>query len=113
MEKLNESELKRTHNGAGRFSVVLDPVALTQAEYHCCKGKYQLDILLGYEAVSTSTLEGTAKQHADRYQQSTRNLLTRMQEHNIPYQIKKGPHGRHVLVIGDINKTVAKRKGVM
>ena len=65
-----------------------------------CKGSYQRDLLLGDEAISGATLRGTARRYGDRYKQSAKNLMRRIENARSPVTEKIGDHNRRELHIG-------------
>lgn len=66
------------------------------------RGTYQRDVLLGYEAMSGSTLKGKAARYGGRYEASRDALMERLSEAGISTQIvtMRTPGRRKVLVIG-------------
>lgn len=84
----------------GRFVEVLN-VADYNAAMALTKGKYQRDILNGYEALSGSTLKGKAVNWRDRYKRSSNNLLVRCIKAGIKLSVQvREPGHKRVLVIG-------------
>jgi len=81
------------------YSLCVDPdvlrLALTQA-----KGSHQENILRGSEALSGSTLRGTAKGYGNKYANSTRNLLCRLTDAGVPWFEGRGARVKRVLVLG-------------
>lgn len=65
-----------------------------------CKGDYQRNLLLGYEAISGATLRGTAKNYSARYKTSANNLIARLKRSGIKIEEQIGHHNRRELVIG-------------
>jgi hypothetical protein len=58
-----------------------------------CKGSYQRNLVLGRETLGGSTLRGKAKSYMGRYDQSARNLISRLRKNEIEFEIKYGPRG--------------------
>jgi hypothetical protein len=65
----------------------------------CARGCYQRNILNGFEAISGSTLKGKARSYGFHYAESRRNLLARLTNAGIFWNLTRGR--RHVLVIGE------------
>lgn len=57
------------------------------------RGSYQRNLILGRETLGGSTLRGKAKTYSGRYDQSARNLISRLKENDVPFEIKLGPRG--------------------
>lgn len=57
------------------------------------RGNYQKNIVRGYETLGGSTLKGKAKEYRRKYDESARNLISRIKESGIPHEIKLGPRG--------------------
>jgi hypothetical protein len=66
------------------------------------KGVYQRAIILGDEALSGSTLRGSAKTvSGGNYHRSRQNLLGRLRDAGIPVSETRGDHGKRILVLGE------------
>lgn len=83
----------------GKWVEVKDERALAGA-LALCKGQYQQNLVLGFEALSGSTLRGKAKEYGGKYEASRRHLLKRLQSAGIPVSEREGTHGKRILVIG-------------
>ena len=81
------------------FSETKNNDALEQA-LALCKGCYQRNFILGFEAMSGSTLKGKARKYSCKYAISRFNLLTRMTNAGISWSEKRGERGKRILVIG-------------
>ena len=81
------------------YSRIEDHDAYTAAQA-LAKGDYQRRILSGAEAMSGSTIKGTARRYSSGYRRSREGLLSRMTAAGIKWTIETGPRGRRVLVIG-------------
>lgn len=64
------------------------------------RGIYQENLILGYEAISGSTLKGTARLYKDRYKKSAQNLIARCRSVGVKIKEIQGKHNKRVLVIG-------------
>jgi hypothetical protein len=64
-----------------------------------CKGCYQRDIVLGYQALSGSTLKGKAKKWGGKYYRSRLNLIFRLRANGFNVWERTGLHNRRILVI--------------
>jgi hypothetical protein len=85
----------------GKYADHRDEAAVAVA-LECCRGDYQRNLVMGYEALSGATLKGKAKRYGARYAASRRALLDRMAEAGIAfYEETVGPGRRRVLVIGE------------
>jgi hypothetical protein len=51
----------------------------TELALKCARGCYQRNVILGFEALSGSTLRGKAARYSGRYAASRANLLKRVQ----------------------------------
>jgi hypothetical protein len=65
----------------------------------CARGRYQRNLLAGREALSGSTLQGTAKKYGVHYAVSRSNLLARVRRAGVDVSERRGPHGKRVLVL--------------
>jgi hypothetical protein len=70
-------------------------VALTEA-----RGCYQRNLINGRENLSGSSLRGSAKNYADRYQRSAFRLLGRLRAVGIEVSEMKAENNRRILVLG-------------
>lgn len=83
----------------GSWSASLDVDAYRDA-LALARGSYQRAILQGSEALSGSTLRGTAKRYSDRYQASVRGLLRRLEDVGIDVrEVRQRRGGARVLVV--------------
>lgn len=82
------------------FSRIVDLEAYNQA-LRLTRGSYQRAILEGTEALSGSTLHGSAALFSSRYKRSSQRLLERMTKAGIPWRIERGPKNKKILVIGE------------
>jgi len=83
----------------GPYVMVLNEGVLREAlEY--ARGSYQVDILLGWEALSGATLRGRAKEYTGNYRRSAESLIRRLQEKGLPIREIRGKYGKRILVIG-------------
>jgi hypothetical protein len=82
-----------------KFAEIRDPTEYEKA-LKCARGCYQRNILAGVEALSGSTLSGTARSYGYWYKRSRTNLLQRMSDANVCWAQVKGPHGRKMLILG-------------
>jgi hypothetical protein len=58
-----------------------------------CKGKFQHDLILGYESLGGSTRVGKAKKYEGKYQISIKHLLGRLKANYVHYTIIPGKRG--------------------
>lgn len=65
-----------------------------------CKGQYQEGIINGDYSISGSDLRGNAIKWSSGYCESRNNLLERLNEHDVPFIVAEGKHGRKFLVFG-------------
>ncbi len=84
----------------GRWSAVSATVLDRALEL--CRGDYQRAIVLGTEAISTSTLRGKAQCYSGRYKESSQALLTRLRAAGIPASVRVEARGRRVVTIGEV-----------
>ena len=67
----------------------------------CARGKYQRNILRGYEAISGGPLRGSARpENGGSYARSRDSLLKRLSASGVPWCEIRGEHSRRILVIG-------------
>lgn len=71
-----------------------------RAAIRCCRGSYQLGIVMGTESLSGATLRGDAAKWGGRYRESRHALLMRMTEAGVVWSEERGAHGKRILVIG-------------
>lgn len=57
------------------------------------RGSYQKALINGHETLGGSTLRGKAKTYSGRYNQSARNLISRLKSNNIDFKINLGSRG--------------------
>jgi len=57
------------------------------------RGKWQRNVIRGYETLGGSTLRGRAKTYQLRYQRSGARLLGRLSAARIPHHVELGPRG--------------------
>ena len=65
-----------------------------------CRGCYQRALIDGNEALSGSTLKGAAGNFRGRYRTSRLNLLARLTNAGIKWDVEIQDHNRKVLVLG-------------
>lgn len=65
------------------------------------RGSYQVDILLGREALSGASLRGTARLYGARYARSRRAVCDRLRELGIPAAVTQNKRGKLELVTGE------------
>jgi len=63
------------------------------------RGCYQRNVILGFEAISGSTLAGKARRYSARYHLSRRNLMTRLRKAGLAVGEERGEHNRRILII--------------
>ena len=78
---------------------------MTASDYYdaalaCCKGRYQEDVVRGYEDVSGASLRGKAKKWGARYADSRSSLFSRMDSAGICYDIFPAKNGKHEIIWG-------------
>jgi hypothetical protein len=81
---------------------IVEPSALSTA-MGCCKGSYQRDIIMGWEAISGSTLKGKARRYGYHYHISRMHLFTRLKGRGLVVTEKKGSHNSRILVVYKMN----------
>lgn len=86
-------KLKRAEEANMAWTKIRDIKAFKKAKA-LAKGTYQLNLLLGIENLSGSTLRGRAREYSARYARSRNSLLRRMSEAGIPWTEKTGPNIR-------------------
>lgn len=64
------------------------------------RGQYQRALLQGEEALSGSTLKGTARSWGASYARSRKSLLDQLTSNNVPWGVRVGDKGRRILVLG-------------
>jgi hypothetical protein len=62
-------------------------------------GRYQLNLLTGYESVSGSTLQGKARRYGAVYRRHCAAAMGRCEDLGLCVLVARGAHGRLVLVI--------------
>jgi len=67
--------------------------ANTRLALSIARGRWQRNVIKGWETLGGSTLKGKAKKYADVYQRSGRNLMERLRLARVPYMVEKGPRG--------------------
>ncbi|MCK9600955.1 MAG: hypothetical protein M0R06_18075 [Sphaerochaeta sp.] len=77
----------------GKFAIVNNPET-QRAALKLAKGRYQRDILLGNEAISGSTLRGTARNYGGRYRRSAESVIARCMAAGLAVDIRIMEHGR-------------------
>jgi hypothetical protein len=87
--------------GGRRWSVVYSEKELRKA-LKLARGRYQRNLLLGYENLSGDTLKGAARRAGKHYKESREALLCRMatSKRPIDWRIHRGKHGALFLVFG-------------
>lgn len=65
----------------------------------CAKGDYQVNVVAGVEAVSGSTLKGSASKWGARYKASREALIERMRAAGLTVAIATEANNRRVLVV--------------
>ncbi len=83
------------------YVLVLDRSAQLAALEEC-RGTYQRDLVLGAERLSGGGLRGAAATYRERYVASARHLLERLTAAGVPWSEGVAPHGRRVLILGQI-----------
>lgn len=81
-----------------KYSEVRSEEALKKA-LKLAKGGYQINLILGLEALSGATLKGKARNYGRHYAESRKNLMKRLTAAGVAHE-KIGSHGKRILVIG-------------
>jgi hypothetical protein len=76
------------------------PADVIEVALKYCRGKYQRNVVLGFEALSGSTLKGKARNYSGRYSASVSSLLERLRANGISVKERRAqPGNKRILVL--------------
>ena len=80
------------------WTEIVNTAALERA-LTAARGRYQRNLLLGYESLSGSTLRGKAKSYSGRYANSRDALLNRVRVVGVIVSERRADHNRRILLL--------------